>query len=278
MESVKVVAQKHDIVKHYVERCMHSYKRNKVFCLVEGELDKHIYQNRLNHALIEVCIAEDEKNKAGYAKVIKYVSELRNAYHSIRIIGIRDKDYSVLLGREYPEGIFYTDCRDLEMMVLSSCSYVASDTTIPEKMSELSDYCRYLAYLRIFNDSKGNICNMKKKVKMSTVYDDNAKEFRQDWKNLLIQKFIAHSNPVCSQNEIESFIADQSLDNYCDTDICRGHDVVSLMGMVYGNQYHQKEMETKMNANYSNDDFYSTNLFSCIQDYCASFGYDARFI
>lgn len=60
-QSVKSAAEQLEPVKKYVEACWNSPKRYHVFCLVEGELDKHIYEARLNAQEIEVKIAADDK-------------------------------------------------------------------------------------------------------------------------------------------------------------------------------------------------------------------------
>lgn len=270
------VAEEQQIAKRYVERCLKSPKRNKVFCLVEGEFDYKIYSTRLNTKCIEVVIAEDKRKKAGYQKVIKFVQELRTENPEARVIGIRDKDYGILLGWTYPDGVYHTDYRDIEMSILSSESFILFDPTLKEKISRVAPYCRYLAYLRIFNEFRGLKCPMKLKVKISEVYNMSNGSFCTDWQSRLGNALISNSETVCTQEEIDNFIVEQNLVAYVDYDICRGHDVISLMGILYGNRYHRTNMEEKMHANYSKEDFYSTNLFSRIQMYCDQFKIDAK--
>lgn len=274
--SLKNNAIELNTAKHYIEMCLRSNKRQKVFCLVEGELDKRVYQKNLNDTDIEVCIAHDEHNKAGYARVMKYVAELRSDNSSARVIGIRDKDYSIILGHLYPDGIFHTDCRDIEMMILSSQSFRESDDTIQEKMESVCQYCRHLAYLRIYNEEQGAIFKFNKLVRVSLVYDANNHQYYNDWKSCLNRAYIAKVQSSCSHDQIDTFITERNLESYKDTDICRGHDVISLLGIVYGNQYHKEVIENKMYDNYSSEDFYTSNLFSCIQSYCSNFEIDAR--
>ena len=275
-QSLQFVDEEQQVAKRYVARCLKSSKRNKVFCLVEGELDYKIYSARLNPKHIEVVIAEDKRKNAGYRNVIKFVSELRMEYPKARVIGIRDKDYSILLGQKTPDGICHTDYRDIEMTIFSSASFLASDTTLTEKTSLVMPYCRHLAYLRIFNESKGMICRMKDKVKISFVYCIDNRSFHIDWQSRLNNAFISNSEPACIQNEIDTFIVSHDLDKYRDYDVCRGHDIISLMGILYGVHYHKNEMEDTMCAHYSKEDFYSTRLFANIQKYCDDFGIDAQ--
>lgn len=275
-QPLHAVAEEQQIAKRYVERCLKSRKRNKVFCLVEGEFDYNIYSTRLNIKHIEVVIAEDKRKKAGYQKVVKFVRELRTDNPNARVIGIRDKDYSILLGWTYPEGVYHTDHRDIEMSIFSSESFMSFDPTLKEKISRVAPYCRYLAHLRIFNEFRELKCPMKDKVKISEVYNMSSSGFYTDWQNRLSNALISNSKTACTQEEIDNFIVEQNLVAYADYDICRGHDVISLMGIVYGNCYHQSNMEEKMHANYSKENFYSTNLFSSIQQYCDQFKIDAK--
>lgn len=53
-------------------------------------------------------------------------------------------------------------------------------------------------------------------------------------------------------------------------------DAISLLGYVYGLHYHKGQMEAKMNAYYSKEDFYASALFASIQAYCNNFNIDAK--
>lgn len=274
--SLRTASIAQETPKRYVERCLRSYKHQKVFCLVEGELDLEIYRGRLNQAHIEVNIAVGENKKAGYAKVMQYVHELRHEQPRVRVIGIRDKDYSILLGHPYPDGVYHTDYRDIEMTILAAPSFLASDSTLMDKLAQVIPYCRHLAYLRIFNESHGRICNINAKVKIASVYDDSNRQYHADWQSLLDTTFIENSQPAYAQEDIDNYIHDQNLDSYDYRDVCRGHDVISLLGYVYGLHYHKGQMEAKMNAYYSKEDFYASALFASIQAYCNNFNIDAK--
>lgn len=275
-ESLRTVSIAHQTAKRYVELCLKSPKRQKVFCLVEGELDHDIYKERLNKSEIEVVIAVGENQRAGYDNVMQYVQELRRDQPEVRVIGIRDKDYSILLGQAYPEGIYHTDYRDIELTILYSTSLLASDSTLMEKLAQVMPYCRHLAYLRIFNESHGRICKINAKVKITSVYDDRNHQYHADWQSRLDTAFIANSQPAHAQKDIDNYIHAKNLNNHDDRDICRGHDVISLLGYVFGQNYHKGQMEDKMREHYSKEDFYASVLFANIQTYCNNFNIDAR--
>lgn len=274
--SLRTASITQQTAKRYIELCLKSHKSKKVFCLVEGNLDYDIYQNRLNKSEIEVVIAVGENQKAGYANVMQYVQELRGNLPEVRVIGIRDKDYSILLGQIYPDGVYHTDYRDIEMTILSSPSLMASDSSLMEKMTQVIPYCRYLSYLRIFNESHGWMCNINAKVKIASVYDDSSHQYYADWQNRLDSCFIANSDSAYLKEDIDNYIYTQNLDSLDYRDICRGHDIISLLGYVYGQHYHKGQMEDKMKANYSRDDFYASALFANIQSYCDKFRIDAK--
>lgn len=153
-QSLKSAAEELKPVKGYVNQCWNSPKRYHVFCLVEGEFDKHIYEARLNNREIEVTIAADDKLNHNRNSVQYLVEDLRKLHPEGRFIGIRDKDYMSFLGQRCPDCIYTTDNRDLEMMILSSPSFQASDTNINKYLADILPYCVTFAYVRVFAESK----------------------------------------------------------------------------------------------------------------------------
>lgn len=274
--SVREASVHNHSVKNYIIQCQRSNKREKVFCLVEGEFDEQVYKRHLNTHDVEVRIATDDANKSGCKKVELFVSDIRSMFPNARVIGIRDKDYNTILGKPLPDGVYYTDCRDLEMLILASTSYAAFDSTIVYKLNEVFPYCRHLAYLRIHNEVAGRICRINSKVTISQVYDSVHKQFYVDWKSRLNDNYISHTNRAVTLEEIENNCKKYNLRLLAATDICRGHDVISLLGIRYGLQYHRAQMETNMLEHYSSSEFYSTRLFGQIFRYCKRFGIKAN--
>ena len=162
-QSVKSAAEQLEPVKKYVEACWNSPKRYHVFCLVEGELDKRIYETRLND-----------------------------------------------------------------------------------------------------------------KMNITAIYDQQAKTFVPDAKSTLQSIYVCKVDMEACAADIDTFVASMDLANYSPYDICRGHDVIGLLEFVYGNAYSKSAMEQNMKTYYSKADFYNTSLFAAIQQYCQTFGIDAK--
>ncbi len=275
-QSVKSASEKLEPVKRCVQQCWNSHKRYHVFCLVEGELDKHIYEKRLNNREIEVKIAADDKLNHNRSSVKYLVEDLRELYPKGRFIGIRDKDYMTLLGQQCPNGIFLTDNRDLEMMILASPSFQASDTNIVSYMSVALHYCVLFAHIRVYAESRNLRNKVNDKMNIASVYDQQAKAFVPDAKATLHGLYVSKVDASACTATIDAFVASENLLNYTPYDICRGHDVIGLLEFVYGNAYSKSAMEENMKTYYAAEDFYATKLFAEIYNYCQTFGIDAH--
>lgn len=275
-QSVKSAAEQLEPVKKYVEACWNSPKRYHVFCLVEGELDKHIYEARLNAQEIEVKIAADDKLNHNRSSVRYLVEDLRAMHPKGHFIGIRDKDYMTLLGQQCPDGIFVTDNRDLEMMVLASPSFQASDPNLVACLANLFQYCVPFAHIRVYAERRHLRNKLNDKMNIAAVYDQQAKTFVPDAKTTLQSIYVCKVDTQACAADIDTFVVSENLAKYPPYDICRGHDVIGLLEFVYGNVYSKAAMEQNMKTYYSKADFYNTSLFAKIQQYCQTFDIDAK--
>ena len=275
-QSVKNAALQLEPVKKYVEACWNSPKRYHVFCLVEGEFDKRIYEERLNDREIEVKIAADDNLHHNRSSVQYLVEDLRKAHPKGRFIGIRDKDYMVLLEQQCPKGIFVTDRRDLEMMVLSSPTFQASDPNLMPYLTTLLQYCVPFAYLRVYAEARNLRNKLNDKMNIAVVYNQQTKAFVPDVKVTLQSLYLSRVDAGSSANDIEAFVVSKQLPGQSPYDICRGHDVIGLLEFVHGVNYSKSAMEKKMNKYYDKADFYKTQLFAAVHQYCQLFGIDAH--
>lgn len=273
-ESCRKSAETLKPAKAYIESCWRSHKRDTVFCLVEGILDKHIYEARLNSNDIEVVIAANEKMSHNKNTVVSIFNELRTSSPNSRVFGIRDKDYMNILGHCCPPEVFITDKRDLEMMIFSSQSFSTADPNIPKYLSVVMPFCTHLAHIRIFAESRK--ISINNSMKINIVYDQNRKAFLDNAEKILRNKYFTEVDTVCSDSDLDRFILDNSLTVMSFYDICRGHDVVGLIEWVFGVRYSKNSIEKMMERYYSIDDFYETELFSDIRNYCNQYGIEAR--
>lgn len=275
-QSLKSAAEQLEPVKKYVEACWNSPKRDHVFCLVEGEFDKHIYEARLNAQEIEVKIAADSKLNHNRHSVQYLVEDLYAKHPKGRFIDIRDKDYMVLLGQKCPEGIYVTDNRDLEMMVLASPSLQASDSNLVPYMTTLFQYCVPFAHIRIYAERRNLRNKLNDKMNIAVVYDQQSKTFVPNAKVTLQSIYVSKVDAGSSVVDIDTFVTVENLANHSPYDICRGHDIIGLLEFVYGNVYSKSAMEQNMKKYYAKEDFYKTKLFAAIHQYCQTFGIDAH--
>ena len=274
-QSVKKAAEKLEPVKKYVETCWNSPKRYHVFCLVEGEFDKHIYEARLNSREVEVKIAADDKLNHNRSSVQYLVKDLRALHPKGRFIGIRDKDYMTMLGQPCPEGIYVTDNRDLEMMVLASPSFQASEVNIADYLSLVFLYCVPFAHIRVFAESRNQRNKVNDAMSITAVYNQQTRQYAPDPMRLLRDLYYNKVDAAACDKDIDDYVNGNHLMQYSPYDLCRGHDVVGLLEFAYGNRYSKVEMEKRMEANYDKGDFYRTSLFAVIQEYCQGFGISA---
>lgn len=275
-QSVKSAAEQLEPVKRYVESCWNSPKRYHVFCLVEGEFDKHIYKTRLNDREIEVKIAADDKLNHNRSSVQYLVEDLRKMHPKGRFIGIRDKDYMTLLGQKCPNGIYVTDNRDLEMMVLASPSFQAYDPKLMACWEKLFQYCIPFAHIRVYAEGRKLRNKLNDKMSITTIYDQKKKTFVPDVKSYLQNIYLCKVDTAACAADIDTYVVSENLAKYSPYDICRGHDVIGLLEFVYGIAYSKAAMEQNMKTHYSKADFYNTSLFASIQQYCQTFGINAE--
>ena len=275
-QSVKRTAEQLEPVKKYIEACWNSPKRYHVFCLVEGEFDKHIYEARLNAQEIEVKIAADDKLNHNRSSVRYLVEDLRAMHPNGRFIGIRDKDYMTMLGQTCPVGIYVTDNRDLEMTVLASPSFQASETTLVSYLPIVFHYCQLFAHIRVFAESRNLRNKVNDNMSIDAVYNQQTKQFAQNPLRMLRDLYYNKVDAAACDKDIDDYINCNNLLQYAPYDICRGHDVIGLLEFVHGNTYSRNAMEKRMEINYDKADFYSTSLFADIQQYCQVFGINAK--
>ena len=270
-QSLKKAAEKLEPVKRYLGACWNSPKRSHVFCLVEGEFDKHIYETRLNQKEIEVKIAADDSLHYNRSSVQYLVEDLRRKYPKGRFIGIRDKDYMAFLDQDSPEGIYVTDKRDLEMMILASSSFQASDSNIESYLETAFEYCVPMAYIRIYAENRELHKKLNDRMNITIVYNQQTKQFVSNAEVTLRKRYFDKVDMESNEEQLQNYVDSMNLQQISPFDICRGHDVVGLMGFVYGKSYLQDAMEEKMETYYSKEDFYGTSLFASVQMYCRDF-------
>lgn len=85
-----------------------------VVLLVEGVTDQRLFEKFIDKDSVMIVPGHSRDNVRGS---VRTMSERRR---DRRVIGIIDPDLDRLCGKEVPPPLFYTDCRDMEMMVIRS--------------------------------------------------------------------------------------------------------------------------------------------------------------
>ena len=255
-----------------------SLGRQYVWVIVEAEEDFDFYKKFFNDKT-KVYSASAQNKKGGYIVVEKFVEEIPKSWSDVKIPGIRDADYTKYQEEQYqpPQNIFLTQHRDLEMMMLSFSSACKGlerwNTQFPNKIDETLPYAKVLGYLRIYNQERNLSCMFRNaKVSLKSEWNDDLHQMNDDWESSLQEKF--ENGVKCKLptfafdlNDYRSFIQMKDLEQESAYDVCRGHDVLSLLSlmMIKTDAYTTKTITNKMIESSSLIDFKQTTLYSSLR-------------
>lgn len=255
-----------------------SLGRQYVWVIVEAEEDFDFYKKFFNDKT-KVYSASAQNKKGGYIVVEKFVEEIPKSWSDVKILGIRDADYTKYQEEQYqpPQNIFLTQHRDLEMMMLSFSSACKGlerwNTQFPNKIDETLPYAKVLGYLRIYNQERNLSCMFRNaKVSLKSEWNDDLHQMNDDWESSLQEKFekgVKCKLPTFAfdLNDYRSFIQMKDLELESAYDVCRGHDVLSLLSlmMIKTDAYTTKTITNKMIESSSLIDFKQTTLYSSLR-------------
>lgn len=255
-----------------------SLGRQYVWVIVEAEEDFDFYKKFFNDKT-KVYSASAQNKKGGYIVVEKFVEEIPKSWPDVKILGIRDADYTKYQEEQYqpPQNIFLTQHRDLEMMMLSFSSACKGlerwNTQFPNKIDETLPYAKVLGYLRIYNQERNLSCMFRNaKVSLKSEWNDDLHQMNDDWESSLQEKF--ENGVKCKLptfafdlNDYRSFIQMKDLEQESAYDVCRGHDVLSLLSlmMIKTDAYTTMTITNKMIESSSLIDFKQTTLYSSLR-------------
>lgn len=251
-----------------------------VWVVVEDQEDKMLYEKFSDISCSTIKTSEDEEGRKGCEKVEQIVSHVRSLGHE-NVIGIRDADYIRYQEVPYnlPDGVFVTDVRDLELMLLEAESVVSSMSSIISEfksiMQECKSICRLAGYARIMNHVQNLGCNFKRKAKISKIWNHNDHSLIPDWENIYKNIFISACNPEkeVSLADFQTFVDTHYLTQEKDCDICQGHDLLDVFSYkMVRNEFAQDKMVYLMIQCYTFEDFQKTNLYVQTRNYAQDNG------
>lgn len=254
--------------------------RRIVWVVVEDREDKRLYEKFADTSCSTIKTSEDEEGRKGCEKVEQIVSHVRSMGYA-NVIGIRDADYIRYQEVPYslPEGVYTTDVRDLEMMLLASDSVVSAMSgdinNFISTIQECIDICRVAGYARIHNHVEDLGCNFKRKVRISRIWDHDNHSLVDNWENIYVSMFISSCNPLkqMSLQKFQEFVKVKNLESERDYDVCQGHDVMNMFAYkMVRNEFAQDKMVFKMISHFAYSDFQKTALYAQTASYVSAKG------
>lgn len=241
-----------------------------VWTIVEGEDDVRLYNRMLNEDTVTIKTSEGEDGRRGYKNVESIVAEISAEDRKAKIFGIRDRDYTSfeVPVHIFPENVFVTDRRDLEMMLLESKSvqtaminWTADFTKAFEIALEVGVV---LGQLRLCNHIYNFSIVFRDKIKHSRIWNQNMHNLDINWR----QYCRSVLNGYVSDEEITAFINRYQLDDVSPYDLCRGHDVLTYLSLALVKlEYSVPSITSRLINSYSAEDFQSTNLYAEIREW-----------
>lgn len=284
-ETVQSTQPKHTLghIKHKLNGRL---SRQLTFIVVEGKDDMEFYNTFFdsNKTFIYPSIKEDE-TMGGCSYLVEIVTTVLNSYNTELIFGIMDTD-SRKFNPFYknPKGVFLTDHRDMEMTVLSvpriQETLFSWNHKFQDAITQTTPVVKYQGGLRILNDLFRIKCNFKEKAKIAKLFNEKQHTLYPNWKKRANQNFLKG----CPNNKGHFFLKAytffaarlalmfQALSIYKlgnDYDVCRGHDMLSLLSyqMIQTQIYSEKTIWEKMAKAYSLQDFKGTFLYQAIHEW-----------
>lgn len=252
---------------HVADSIIQSLKTDKgkniVWMIVEAEDDEKVYRKfTTSKCVVKICANPGERK--GHKLVCNVVDSVYS--YTKNIVGICDSDYRKYTG-SYSDvsNIFYTDCRDLEMMILNDSEICDSlcgktDNHLNMAYKTVEELARFIGYIRIYNDVKQLSIIFHNKLKVGLYWDYNKHCIKDDAKsNILGQLDIE-----CS--ELDDFINEKRLYAENSFDIIRGHDMIDLLKLALVKNVYGKCLDDIYNM-YGIEHFSKTNLYKNINNF-----------
>ena len=258
------------------------------FVIVEGSDDLAFYgrffDKRVVSAYYSTKLKDDGKiNTGGCEELQHIVKTVLDDGRTDKVVGIMDTDYrKYVKGYVYPQNIFHTDCRDMEMTALSTPSVRQALSSwingFENLWNQLVPALRYAGTLRILNDKFRLGCSFKRKCKIYRVFDEQSHRIAADWKHRYDKAFVRaclkSKNQTTFQKLRKRVVLIRALIHKLFTsysqedifDICHGHDTIQLLSLCLVNSHVYSDLAIweKCFDAYTPSDFARTRLYSAI--------------
>lgn len=238
-----------------------------IWVLVEGEDDCKIYPKFFKASQCKVEYINGGKEKLRTA--IKVLSQETN-----QVIGIQDADFLNLEGMATTAlPLFYTDCHDIEMTMLSFegvrnnllTEYCLQDKQEIIWQNILSE-AAYLGYIRWYNDKNDN-----KIIFSGLGYGDfvspTATEIHWETTRLLdnLNQRSKNKHTPLTETLIDTFISTHKTVDLLN--LCNGHDVIALLALLMSGKATPKSLSKDLRLSFTISYFRQTRLYAQLQEW-----------
>jgi hypothetical protein len=238
-----------------------------VWMVVEDIEDASFYENYVDSDKSVVLPATKGKEAGGCKRVEKIVGK----FTSSLVIGIRDRDYD-FFRKDYiaPDNIYYTDQRDMEMMMFFSDNVQTDLFSLKKNFAKIYPNCISIANkigsFRIHCHINHLGFSFKRYFKYNKILDPVTKSLIPTWQSAFCEMFNTNnnSNSFLSETELVEIVSNYSSHN--DYLVCRGHDLVTLLSNNFSDISKVKLLKAMKNA-YSIKDFSVSKLCSDLKEW-----------
>ena len=253
-----------------------------VFLIVEGVTDHRLFEKFVDKESVRIVQAHSKD------KVRSTVRDMNGRRSDKKVIGIMDPDLELVNGRKVIPPLFYTDCRDMEMMLIHSNAFddLIDEYAEREKVENAGFDTESLRQAIVKASS-----NVGKLMKVSA---DN--RYNLCFKDLDFRRFINPRTVECDIRALVNAVIDNTivrkverealLAAFCEEpdhdpwSIARGHDTVDVILCVlkgsigaFNSRYlNEGELSGSLRLAFSDDDFEDTALYRSTEDWSGRTG------
>lgn len=265
-----------------------------LWVLVEGESDPYFYERMFVVGNVKVIKAGMPNSigvvHGGYHVVIELVGKMLAARSNLLVIGIIDKDWRSFIGHteNLPANIFLTDRRDLETTLLSYSRL--RKALRAEVMSSMNgnflshfidgkwykkndDWFRDVwensvlvsRYMGIFHIMAAHFHMPRVGFKATDYWDNSNCRLRTDWRGNLLQTAIRNFGVSRCKMHCRTFRINlrYALNFRSFADVCRGHDIMSLLSkqLIDSGHFSEKWITFYLSKEINHDEIKGMRLY-----------------
>lgn len=254
----------------------HPSNKDKVFILLEGSTDIKLFRKFFAKEYTDTTSLD------GKEKVIQALEKLIDEGYT-KIIGIKDADFDHLLNiQPANNNLFITDLHDMEIQMIESIaldSLIAEYGNISMESLDIKEKIYQIAlgigYARYFDEKKKQKGKERDlafdSLKFQNFIQFNNQQFVLD-ETKFLSELISESKKrkpslELTNEELKREIESIKLEAYDKKQICSGHDLTKLLGLIFLKNPNGDEIEKALRLSYSLKDFQVTVLYENLKNW-----------